>query len=560
MKKVLGLALVLMLVLAVAAGCTPANQQLGDYTEDGRPIITIGVPKHPAVTTFGDDNTFTAWVEELSGCEIVVVEFAYDAVDYSAQIATRIASGQELPDILMNFNFSDKQRNDYGQQGYFMDLKPYYDDKEKSENFWISFDEYLTQNDKDWFYHKIEDSKSGGWYALPYFCPGDQDTIVYQPWINQNWLDALNLEVPTNKEELEYVLRQFRDRDPNGNGKKDEIPLMGTKSNMGGNALYWLINMYDPELFVDFGNYVNITEDGTVYAPCVTDKYRDALRWVNMLMEEKLVHETSLTNTNADLKRALATGDMIGVAVGHPTTILPKPEDMEKWTVLPQWGNCYYEDIASRYCNYITTDCSNPDAAWKVMMALCDYETILRGRFGEEGYHWDYADEGAKTAFGDPATIKLYIDVITEAQTNATWNAGLMGVSPKMEMDQIQVSDNMPQNEWDMYAKTKEQIVNYREQVADTKSRIICVPRLMWTDELKRECEFRTDVTNCFATSCSKFVKGVKGFDVDNDADWQKYLNELKTLTYDTWIVTVQKVVDTMIAKGQFVPETTPLA
>ncbi len=45
-------------------------------------------------------------------------------------------------------------------------------------------------------------------------------------WIRQDWLNALNLDVPSTVDELYTVLTAFRNDDPNGNGEKDEIPLM----------------------------------------------------------------------------------------------------------------------------------------------------------------------------------------------------------------------------------------------------------------------------------------------------------------------------------------------
>ena len=43
--------------------------------------------------------------------------------------------------------------------------------------------------------------------------------------INQRWLDALGLRIPATTGELRDVLIAFRDGDPNGNGKADEIPF-----------------------------------------------------------------------------------------------------------------------------------------------------------------------------------------------------------------------------------------------------------------------------------------------------------------------------------------------
>ena len=67
-----------------------------------------------------------------------------------------------------------------------------------------------------------------------YFIPKDQ-TLKFSEfyWIRADWLEKLGLSVPTNVDELYTVLSAFRNKDPNGNGKKDEIPLFdraGTKA------------------------------------------------------------------------------------------------------------------------------------------------------------------------------------------------------------------------------------------------------------------------------------------------------------------------------------------
>ncbi|MDF2925211.1 MAG: sugar transporter permease [Paenibacillaceae bacterium] len=43
-------------------------------------------------------------------------------------------------------------------------------------------------------------------------------------FIRQDWLEKLALKTPTTLDEYEKVLYAFREKDPNGNGKRDEIP------------------------------------------------------------------------------------------------------------------------------------------------------------------------------------------------------------------------------------------------------------------------------------------------------------------------------------------------
>ncbi len=60
-----------------------------------------------------------------------------------------------------------------------------------------------------------------------YIIPKNQELVSAEfYWIRQDWLDILDLEVPTTVDELYQVLTAFRNEDPNGNGLKDEVPLM----------------------------------------------------------------------------------------------------------------------------------------------------------------------------------------------------------------------------------------------------------------------------------------------------------------------------------------------
>ncbi len=66
-------------------------------------------------------------------------------------------------------------------------------------------------------------------YGLPhindcYHCSMSQKMWVYKPW-----LDKLGLKVPETTDEFEAMLKAFKEKDPNGNGKADEIPLSGTR-------------------------------------------------------------------------------------------------------------------------------------------------------------------------------------------------------------------------------------------------------------------------------------------------------------------------------------------
>ena len=536
MKKVFLLIIAVLLSSILLAACGG-----GGGMPEGDNVITIGLPKQAMVGSYGSDNAFTAWLEEQTGYDIEVIEFATKDTDYKTQLATMIASGEKLPDILFSFKVGDALRSEYGQQGYFIDLKPYYENDEVNGPIKSRIDA-MDEQARKWMYHKLEDPDTGAYYSFINGNVNDMDCMRYMPWINQGWLDKLGLPMPQNTEQLIEVLTAFRDRDPNGNGKNDEIPCMGNTSNMGGDVIGWLINM---KLQMDYSSWINLDANGNPYAPAVTDEYRDAVKWVHDLMDQGLVSKLSVTTAGNTLAANIAAGDLIGIVVGHPTILFPD-KDLSNWTPMPIWGYSYYEESALSLHTFITEDCDNPDAAWDLMMLFYTDEGEYRCRFGAPGVDWDWADEGAVNVYGTPATMKIINDVYTETQSNNFWRVfNCMGIIPYDEMLQ---AGSMNDREKDYWNKVAEMMDNYTKASNADTGNITVQHRLMWTEDLKKEVPYRTDVTGLFNTYTDKFCVGQ--LDPYSDETWASYLKELNDATYQKWIATMKDVVKNSLDHG----------
>lgn len=90
--------------------------------------------------------------------------------------------------------------------------------------------------------------------------------------INQEWLKTLGMSMPENFEEFVEVLKAFRDKDPNGNGISDEIPMVGAiktceETTAWDDPIRWLINnwVYYNE------NYLFNATDGQLWLPSECD-------------------------------------------------------------------------------------------------------------------------------------------------------------------------------------------------------------------------------------------------------------------------------------------------
>ena len=125
-------------------------------------------------------------------------------------------------------------------------------------------------------------------FSLPEYSDAGGDYLLM--WINYKWLDKLGItDLPKTTDELYNLLVRFRDDDPNGNGKKDEIPLTA-------------INMFATrEIAISwFGNVsaaFEIKDEKVIYSP-LTENYRDYLTYMNKLYSEKLLDNEVYSQTN----------------------------------------------------------------------------------------------------------------------------------------------------------------------------------------------------------------------------------------------------------------------
>ena len=105
--------------------------------------------------------------------------------------------------------------------------------------------------------------------------------LTFKQFINQEWLDALNLEMPTTIDEFYDVLVAFKTQDPNGNGFADEIPL----SSVG---LYQTRNFLMSAFgYVSTG--IEVGDDGKVVFVPTTENYWEYLQFANRLYQEELL-------------------------------------------------------------------------------------------------------------------------------------------------------------------------------------------------------------------------------------------------------------------------------
>lgn len=131
-------------------------------------------------------------------------------------------------------------------------------------------------------------------------------------WIRQDWLDKLNLKVPTSMEELYNVMKAFKEQDPDGNGKPDTVGLMLNKDFLSPGLAEAL------GVFNGFHAYPNAwvrNSSGKLEFGSIQPEIKDALVYLSKMYKDGLI-ETDFGAKDSAKASELAASGKVGIEFG----------------------------------------------------------------------------------------------------------------------------------------------------------------------------------------------------------------------------------------------------
>jgi len=215
-------------------------------------------------------------------------------------------------------------------------------------------------------------------------------------WIRQDWLDKLDMSMPTNQDEFIEMLRAFRDSDLDGNGKNDTIPLTMPAT------------LQPMDMFAAFFGTRNevYMKDGKAVIPYRTEEYKAFMEFMKTLYDEGLIDKEIPTNTAySGIREKFNTG-VAGAAVMWDDSSssfingLANSGIEGEIAYLPAFKN---EDgtgamglayFASDSPIGLTTACENPQEVFDTFFnwLLASDHGIVSSSVGIEGYSFDLTD------------------------------------------------------------------------------------------------------------------------------------------------------------------------
>lgn len=248
----------------------------------------------------GPSKDLLVWneYEKKTGIKVIVEDVPTEGFSERKNL---VFASNELPDFFFRAALSPNESLKYGTSGQLIPLEKLIE--QYAPNFKALMDKYPEIKAGITF-------PNGHIYTLPMIVT-TKASLVPKLWLNKKWLDKLGLKQPQTTDELISVLKAFRDGDPNGNGKADEIPLSTQPSENKTKDNISLVNFFAGSFGLDlqFDYRANI-ENGKVKLWSTDDRFKALLQFLNTLWKEKLIDREYFTQTNAQYIAKMSSGRM----------------------------------------------------------------------------------------------------------------------------------------------------------------------------------------------------------------------------------------------------------
>lgn len=243
-------------------------------------------------------------------------------------------------------------------------------------------------------------------------------------WIRQDWLENLNLEIPTTMDELYQVMLAFKNDDPDGNGQDDTIGMTLHNDFLNGPGMGDAVGVFN-----GFGAYPLIwVEDGSgnlTYGSTM-EGAKDALQWLNNAYNDGLILQDFSAMDSTKASEATVSGRS-GVQYGAnwnanaPLQNAVNNNPDARWiavpmpdadgTVTPQ------SDLNIRQMYVISSKCEHPEAVIKLLNFYVDVFTS-----DEEEREKYYVEDGSGNMSFPLHYVSGFMSSNAMTNLNAYWN------------------------------------------------------------------------------------------------------------------------------------------
>jgi len=285
-KRILASILALLMITVLVTGCGGKKTGTGvvdiELAKEIEALDGDLCSKEPITLTIHlfngtpfDDEKWTMYHEAARLTNITLTGTIAQSQAEAAQAFNMMLLEDTLPDIIYS---STTNLNDAGvKEKALLNIRDYVTNPDIMPNLAAIYAEHPD-------YLIAITAEDGG----VYMCPKLREAGPTQAWYTRaDWMEKLGLEDPKTFDEFVNVMDKIRNGDPNGNGKKDEVPYFGNYK----------------DLFYFFGlngdRYWDLDEaTGEMYTPMLTENYKTALIYLADWYKKGYIDQEIFTRKN----------------------------------------------------------------------------------------------------------------------------------------------------------------------------------------------------------------------------------------------------------------------
>lgn len=409
MKKVGRLILAAVFLCAPLLGCSgkPVAQSIPDPQPNQAdkaalvgnvaasfPLVSKPRTLNIMITGAGgiDQENVYVWqeYEKMTG---VKVDWTTVSKEERAELYHTALTNKHQLDLIMRCKLSATKLLQYGKSGLILDLAKDGMLQTYAPNCW----NYL-QHHPDTLASVM--NPDGTIYGLPQVNSGAELRVGVKLFVNRQWLERVNMTLPTTTDELRALLLAFRNQDANGNGdRNDEIPFCCTDWASTQMALYGAFGLANRGFHNTSVDCDPKTGGTRLISGC--DAYRDFLEYMHGLYTDGLLDKNIFTSTTDQWLTNIG-GDRVGVFPMTNLAWIPA-DKLNHWIAIDEAltgpnGDQLWSAIRANFHStgaaVIPATCSDP----KLVLRWLDYfwtdEGTLFYHMGVEGETYETLADG----------------------------------------------------------------------------------------------------------------------------------------------------------------------
>ncbi|PYI56668.1 ABC transporter substrate-binding protein [Paenibacillus flagellatus] len=534
-RKWSALALAAVLTALPLAACSDKDSSSGEGATGGQTaaepakLRLLGPAGTNKYIKFEDRNNYPVWKEVEKMLAEANLQPEYELVpneQYSVVIKTRLASGSKLPDIVNVSALDNTTLLNLAKQGVIVDLNGLID-KYDNGNIKNMYTKLFP------FAKKSTTSPDGKmyWFSnlhIKTYKDKELAPVALTMVLRKDWLEKLNLPVPTTAKEFLETLKAFRERDANGNGQADEV-LVYDPSSFSGAIAQW------------FGLGTDITavdvENKKVVSPWYQQGVKDYFAYIQQLVKAGVL-DTSLIGAKSEQIQQKVTENKVASLQEYNLGMTREPTIKGGGAYVPLMPLKAVDGITpaaqlepphlvwQKYA--ITRDAKDPQAAIRF------FDMIYSEKYAELLY---WGIEGL-TYKKDANGTKLFINQGTDeevAKAGKATGRQLFGdtVFPRVQFANLEFE----LNQVPAY-KTEHELnmLKYKPYFVNMNHNYLAIPD---DKQLEAKTKILTNLTTYSSELATKLALGQKSFD-----GWDTYIAELKKMGLDQLIDIDQQLHD----------------